>query len=194
MILVLNSGGNVGSALVKELRLRGAEFTAAFRSVEDVRAAEAAGMRAVVADMEAPDTLRSAMASADHVFVVGPPSPKLQAMEANVVDAATAAGVDHLVKLSVWGAEEGRFIFSKPHQASERRIIGSGLPYTFLRPTGFMQNMLANAATIKSQGAFYMPAGEARVAEIDVRDIARVAAAALTEPGHVGKAYDLTGP
>lgn len=194
MILVLNAGGNIGSELVKELQGKGADFAAAFRGAQQVEEARAKGLNAVVADFARPESLDAAMGGVDHVFVVAPPAPNLEELESNVVTAAKKAGVSHLVKLSVWGAVEEATIFGRPHRAVEKKIEASGVPYTFLRPTGFMQNMLGNAATIKSQGAFYLPAGDAKVAEIDFRDIARVAAVALTEVGHVGKAYDLTGP
>jgi len=194
MILVLNAGGNIGRELVRELKKVSAEFTAAYRSAEQVAAARNVGINAVVADYARPDSLRTALTGAKKAFFVTPPALNLEELEGNVLDAARAAGVQHLVKLSVWGADKGEFVFARPHQAVEKRIVASGIPYTFLRPTGFMQNMLANAAIIKSQGAFYLPAGDARVAEIDVRDIARVAAVTLLEDGHAGKAYELSGP
>jgi uncharacterized protein YbjT (DUF2867 family) len=194
MIVVLNAGGNIGSELVTLLKERGADFVAGYRSAERAAAATASGTRATVADFARPETLRTALTGASAVFYVCPPAPNLAELEGNVVDAARSAGVKHLVKLSVWGADEGEFLFARLHGEVERRIIGSGIPYTFLRPTGFMQNILGQAATIKSQGAFYLPGGDARVAEIDYRDIARVAAAALLEPGHEGRAYALTGP
>ncbi|HEV2731390.1 MAG TPA: NmrA family NAD(P)-binding protein, partial [Terriglobales bacterium] len=71
----------------------------------------------------------------------------------------------------------------------------TGVPYTFLRPNGFMQNMVNyNAPTINTQNAFYGSEGDGRVSHIDLRDVAAVAVKALTEDGHVGKAYTLTGP
>ena len=194
MILVLNAGGNIGKALVEVLQSRSADFTAAYRSQEDVDAAEQSGLKAVVADYGQPETLRKAFTGVKKAFFVTPPTLNLEELEANVVAAAKEAGVRHLVKMSVWGAETGAFIFAQPHKASEENIVASGIAYTFLRPTGFMQNILGQAASIKGQGVFALPAGEARVAEIDYRDIARVAASALLEDGHEGKAYELSGP
>lgn len=77
---------------------------------------------------------------------------------------------------------------------SERYLEESGLAYTILRPGGFMQNTLAYADSVASEGRFYAPLAEAKVAWIDVRDIAAVAARTLTEDGHEGKTYELTGP
>lgn len=134
------------------------------------------------------------MEGVESIFIVTPPAPNLEELEGNAVDAAQAVGVKHIVKLSVWCAEQGEFLFAEPHGAIEKQIKASGIPFTFLRPTGFMQNMLANAPTIEAQGAFYAPAGPARVAEIDFRDVARVAVVTLLENGHAGKAYELSGP
>jgi uncharacterized protein YbjT (DUF2867 family) len=194
MILVLNAGGNIGKEVVRELQERGAAFTAAYRSSQQVAEAQQAGLKAVAADFSRPETLDAALSGADRVFVVTPPLPNMEEMESNVVAAAQKAGVRQLVKLSVWGAESGAFLFGRLHRAVEKKIIAAGIPYTLLRPTGFMQNMLSSAPTIQAQGAFFLPAGEARVSEIDYRDIAKVASVALTEEGHLGKAYDLTGP
>jgi uncharacterized protein YbjT (DUF2867 family) len=111
------------------------------------------------------------------------------------VRAAKAAGVGRIVKLSVFDAPAESFGFGRAHRAVEKEIEASGIDWTFLRPNGFMQN-LANqqAASIKAQGAFYFPAADTRISHVDVRDIARVAAAVLTSSGHSGKAYELTGP
>jgi (4-alkanoyl-5-oxo-2,5-dihydrofuran-3-yl)methyl phosphate reductase len=73
-------------------------------------------------------------------------------------------------------------------------VSGSGVPWTFLRPTNFASNSLAWAPAVKASGTVRAPIGEFRYAVIDPRDIASVAVAALTEPGHQGKAYPLTGP
>jgi uncharacterized protein YbjT (DUF2867 family) len=73
-------------------------------------------------------------------------------------------------------------------------LAASGLPYTILQPNSFHQNLLWSAATIKDQGAFYLPVGEARQSLVDVRDIAAVAVAVLTGSGHEGQTYEITGP
>ena len=105
------------------------------------------------------------------------------------------AGVRHVVKLSVPGAdEEAPVRFGRVHGQAERHLRESGLGHTVLRPTGFMQNTLAFAGSISSEGGFYAPLADARVAWVDVRDIAAVAARTLTEEGHEGKTYELTGP
>ena len=89
------------------------------------------------------------------------------------------------VAAALAGADGQAFSFAKVHRPVERDIEASGLGWTFLRPNGFMQNVPNFfAATIKSQGAFYLPSRDCRISHVDVRDIAAVAVKALTEPGH----------
>jgi uncharacterized protein YbjT (DUF2867 family) len=115
--------------------------------------------------------------------------------EINVVSAAKTAGVKKIAKLSVWGADAEEYALARMHRTVERVIEASGLEWTFLRPNNFMQSFIVyEAESIRAEGAFYLPAGEAKVNHIDVRDIARAAARALTAPGHAGKAYNLSGP
>jgi len=111
------------------------------------------------------------------------------------VDEAKRAGVKRIVKLSVIGAAAEGFIFARWHRAVEKYIEASGLAWTFLRPNGFMQNVVNYMGeTIRSQSAIYSPAGNAAASHIDARDIGAVGARVLTEKGHDGKAYELTGP
>jgi uncharacterized protein YbjT (DUF2867 family) len=136
-----------------------------------------------------------AMAQAERLYVVTPLSEKTAEWTASIASAAKKAGIKHIVKLSGSGAElEPGIQIGRWHRAAERHIEATGIDWTFLRPVSFMQNFLMSAATIKSQGAFYNPVGDAKVSYVDVRDIGDVAAAVLTNEGHAGKAYTLTGP
>lgn len=104
---------------------------------------------------------------------------------------AKAAGVEHVVFLSLLGAEKNPWV---PHRHVERYIEASGLAYTFLRPSFFMQNLsTTHRADIRDRHEVFVPAGRGRTSFIDARDIAAVAVTTLTEPGHEGKAYPLTG-
>ncbi len=81
------------------------------------------------------------------------------------------------------------------HRPVEEAIEASGLAWTFLRPNSFMQNVMTfMSPTIRAESAFYSASGQARISHVDVRDIAAVAVQALTQAGHDGKAYTLTGP
>jgi uncharacterized protein YbjT (DUF2867 family) len=194
MILVLGAGGNVGRALVGELAAAGAAFRAAHRSPAKVEEARQAGRDAVLVDVTRPETVRGALAGASALFLLTPETIRPDSVEAAIVEEAARAGVRRVVKQSVWKAHDG-YTLGDWHRPMEQAIEASGIPFTFLRPNNFMQNLVNLCAhDIKAEGAFYFPAGEARSSFIDVRDIAKVAAKALTEPGHEGKIYELSGP
>ena len=195
MILVTGAGGTVGGELVKVLRSSGARFRAAYHSPHKAEQAKHDGLDAVALDFAKPSTVAAALADVDHLFLLGTGFIGQAEAEIGVVREAKKAGVRHLVKLSVWGADSEAFSFAKVHRPVERAIESSGLTWTFLRPNGFMQNMVNYyAATIKSDGAFYTPSRGSRVSHIDARDIAAVAGKTLTEAGHEGKIYRLSGP
>jgi len=195
MILVTGAGGTVGSEVARQLQDAGAQFRAAYHSESKAQAARANGIDAVVVDFNKPESLAPALAGIDKLFLLSGGAPNQVEQESNAVEAAKKAGVKHIVKLSVWGAAEEEFSFAKMHRAAEKAIEASGIAWTFLRPNGFMQNMENySLPTIQSQGAFYSSVGDSKVAHVDVRDIAAVAVKALTEAGHEGKAYSLTGP
>lgn len=192
MILVTGAGGTVGSEVVNQLKNTGAPFRAAFHSQDKADAARAQGIDAVLIDYDRPETLDAAFHGIEKLFLLSGGNP---GQELHAVDAARRAGVKHIVKLSVMGAESEGYTFGKWHRSVERAIEESGMAWTFLRPNGFMDNMHNYmAGTIKAQGAFYSSVGDVKISHIDVRDIAAVAAKALTEAGHEGKAYVLSGP
>lgn len=192
MILIIGAGGTVGTALVEELKGSDQKMRLAFRSKG--KAEQAAGYDVVTLDYTQPETLQPAFDGVGTVFLIGTGVVGQAEGEINVVNAAKAAGVKKIVKLSVWGAEAERYALARLHRRVERAIEASGLDWAFLRPNSFMQNFILDAASISAEGVFYLPADEAKINHIDVRDIARVAAKVLTTPGHEGKAYNLSGP
>ena len=192
MILITGASGNVGKEVLKQITQTGVEVRAAFQSVSKAAGAPS-GVEIVAVDYNQPETLRTALKAVERVFLVGPPTDQLPALERKAMEVIVQSGVRQVVKLSAMGGREA--IFPRQHAQSEDYIQSTGVPYTFLRPNGFMQNMVTyNAPTIKTQSAFYGSEGDGRVSHIDIRDVAAVAVKTLTEDGHVGKAYTLTGP
>jgi uncharacterized protein YbjT (DUF2867 family) len=191
MILITGASGNVGGEVLKQIAQTGVAIRAAFQDVSKANAP--AGVEKVQVDFNQPHTLSAALKGVDRVFLVGPPTADLPALERNATDVIKKANIRQLVKLSAMGGRDA--IFPRQHAESEDYIRSVGVPYTFLRPNGFMQNFVNySSGTINLQNAFYGSEGEGRVSHIDIRDVAGVAVKTLTEDGHLGKAYTLTGP
>ncbi len=144
-------------------------------------------------DFSDPPSVDGALVGVDRAFLLTPPTPDIADVQAAFVDAAKRAGVSHVVKLSAVGAGVGvPHRFGDWHGQAERYLGSSGLAWTHLRPNFFLQNLLTLADQIRA-GTIYMPAGDG-APMVDVRDIAAVAARVLTEDGHAGQTYDVTGP
>src|SRR5215469_6669712 len=192
MILITGGSGNVGREVLKQISKTNARIRAAFQSVAKAATAPS-GVEIVTMDYNQPQTLQAALKGIEQVFLVGPPTRDLTALERKAMDEIKRSGARRVVKLSAMGGREA--IFPRQHDESEDYIKSSGIAYTFLRPNGFMQNFATyNAATINTQNAFYGVQGDGKVSHIDLRDIAAIAVKTLTEDGHEGKAYTLTGP
>ncbi len=195
MICVTGTGGTVGSEVLKQLQSTNTQLRAAYFSKGKADRARANGIDATVIDYNRPETLEEAFGGCDRLLLLGPNVLDQTELELNAVEAAKACGVQHIVKQSVMGAEEGSYSLAKVHRPVERAIEASGLAWTFLRPNSFMQNVETfMSETIRVEGAFYSASGSAKISHVDVRDIAAVAIQALTGEDHEGKAYTLTGP
>lgn len=193
MILVTGAGGHVGGELVQQLLGSGAAVRGIYYTIAH-RDQAPKGVDAVVGDYGDHEDVAKAMNGVEKVYLVCSLLPQLPALEGHVIDEAARTGVKHIVKQSAIGADGGgRHMFASWHALAEKKLMESGVPYTILRPNTFMQNFLGFAASIKAQGAIFGCSGESPISFIDVRDIARVAARILTDGGHKGKAYELTG-
>jgi uncharacterized protein YbjT (DUF2867 family) len=150
----------------------------------------------VQGDFLDPASLRRAFAGVDTLFLLFPLVPDMALMAANAVTAAKAAGVRHIVRSSGAGADaESQIAIGKVHGEIDALVSGSGIPFTLLLPTSFMQNMVTSYGDSIRSGALYAPRGNGAVAVIDVRDIADVAVEVLTNPAaHASRSYTLTGP
>lgn len=195
MILVTGATGKVGQHVVKELATRGQKPRVFLHDAGKAGQFKGLFSDVVAGDFDKPDTVAKALQGVDAVFLATPPDQRQERWEKAFIDAAKAAGVKRLVYLSAMGsAPDSPMAMGRGHAQVEAYLKASGIPATVLKPTSFMQNFLNDAATIRSQGAIYYPADGAQVSFIDARDIAVAAAVALTEDGHAGKTYVLTGP
>ncbi|MFF0494079.1 NAD(P)H-binding protein [Nocardia sp. NPDC004068] len=193
MILVTGATGTVGRAVVERLCARGVPVRATTRRPAAAHLPDAAEV--VRVDLDEPDTLIPALTGVDRVFAVAD-GPLIPRHDAALAKAASAAGVAHIVKLSSGRVADETADDPIPrwHREGERAIRESRLAWTMLRPLGFMSNALHWAHSIREHGTVRAPFGQGRIAVVDPADIAAVAVRALTEPGHDGRAYLLSGP
>jgi uncharacterized protein YbjT (DUF2867 family) len=196
MILITGATGSNGTELVKLLASRGVPVRAMVRSRERAKAIAALQrVELVLGDFDDPASVERALQGAEKAFLLTNSTERAESRQRAFVNAARRTGLGHIVKLSQFAADGNSPVrFLRYHAAVERAIMESGIAHTFLRPNLFMQGLLAFGASIKSTGKFFAAAGEAKVSVVDVRDNAAAAAAALSEPGHEGLIYDLTGP
>ena len=190
-ILVMGATGAVGSELVRVLLARGEPVRAATRCPRSERAAS--DPEYVELDLDRPGTFAPALAGVDRVFLMARPGDD-QAHQTAIplIDACRRFGVSRLIALTALGIER---LEDNALRRVERHLEGSGIGFTHLRPNWFMQNFVREPllSGLRATRSIALPAADAAISFIDVRDIAQVAAAALCEPGHGGKAYALTG-
>jgi uncharacterized protein YbjT (DUF2867 family) len=195
-ILVTGSTGNVGSQVVKQLSMIKDDIRAAVQSKDRADVIKNTRAHLVEMDFNRPETFRIALEGVQKLFLLTPFVPTMVEISAKLVDAAKREEVKHIVKQSAFGSDNlaSEITMNRLHRQVEEIIESSGIDYTFLRPTSFMQNYLGYADSIKSQGIFYAPLADSKSSFVDVRDIAAVGVEALTHDGHENKAYNITGP
>lgn len=190
-VTVLGATGKTGQPLVEALAARGVRVRAAVRHPQDVPAA--AGVEPVRFDWSDRATWPAALADTDALYVVGPYAhPDPAAVFAEFLAAAPA--VRRVVLLTLIGAE--LLPAGVPLAPWEQTVRESGKEWTVLRPNWFQQNFGHGAFTapLRDRGTLTFPAADVALSFVDTRDVAEVAAAALTEDGHHGRTYVLTGP
>jgi uncharacterized protein YbjT (DUF2867 family) len=196
MILVTGATGLNGGVLVRLLSARGIPVRALVRSATKAATiASLPNVEIVEGDMARPDTLSGALRGVDRAMLISSSDATMLEVQSTFIDAAREAGVKHVVKLSgIMPEVDSPFRFARMHGEIEQKLERSGMAYTHLRAGEFMHSYFRQVPTIVAKGTFFLPMEDARIASIDVSDIAEVAAIVLTTPGHEGKIYPLTGP
>lgn len=192
-ILVIGATGRVGRELVKLLVQNGEAVRAATRNPAALASRFQNTLEVVEFDYERPQTFAPALSGVEKVFLsVRPGDNHSDQYAIPLIDEAKKANIRLIVDLTAMGTElqEGFML-----RVLERYVESSGIPFTHLRPNWFMQNFDSGPLydDIRATGAMHLPAADASVSFVDVRDIAAVARAALTESRHAEKAYTLTG-
>jgi len=191
-VLVTGATGTIGRDVAKRLSEGGVSVRAGIRDQAKARK-ELADIVLIPFDFENEKTFSGALEGVEKVFLLPPLLPNQLEVMNVFVDAAKRAGVRHIVKLSAIGVDDQTQPTAvKWHGANERYIRESGVAFTFLRPNSFMQNFITYFPP--RNGAIYLPWGNGTASFVDTRDIASVAAKALTSDGHGGRIYTLTGP
>jgi uncharacterized protein YbjT (DUF2867 family) len=191
-VLVTGATGNTGSGLVPALCNTGVEVRAFVRDEVKAQPLKDAGAEIVVGDLDQPATIEPAVEGVDKIYLLTWNGPTQEQQARNVIAAAQRTGNPHIVRHSMWGSERSRII--QQGLRVEQALKSSGLPWTVLKPTFFMQNTMMAIQTIASDGVIYWDMQDGKLGMIDVRDIVDAALAVLTGEGHVGKSYILTGP
>lgn len=195
MILVTGATGIAGAQVVRALCEHGHDVRAFVRDAERARGLIGHDVELALGDFADTHSVRAALDGVDAVFLSGADDPRRVEWETSAIDAAAAAGVRRIVKLSSIVAEPGAAVaFWAWHARIEGHLRTSGVPAVILRSSFFMENLLAAAKPVALEGRLYAPAGEARIAMVDTRDVGAAAAVVLTTRGHDGKTYVLTGP
>ncbi len=190
-ILVTGATGTVGAEIVKALLKKGESVAVAARDLDKAKL-RFPGATPVRFDWDDATSVEAAVKGVDAIFLLTPFTDVAVGYAKTLVAAAKAAGVKKIVKLSAVGAETEGIQLAKWHREAERAVEGSGLAWVVLRPSFFMTNFVAFYPPDK-EGVIYLPTGNGKAAWIDPRDIADVAAEALTRADWDRQALTLTG-
>jgi NAD(P)H dehydrogenase (quinone) len=197
-IAVVGATGNTGRAVVKELKALGQNPVCVVRNADKAREVLGADAKTAVAELNDRGALEKALQGVESVFVVTGHNPGMVEQQNNVLDAALKGGAKYLVRVGGGrdvAKADSESVVGRSHAAIEQRLRDSGIKWVILRPGLFMQNVLGQAASIKTDSKMVMSfAKDLPVALIDVRDTGAVGARILVDPApHAGKVYEFTG-
>jgi len=195
MILITGATGKTGGEVARQLAVADIPFRALIRNPDKAEELNTLGAELVFGDIADKVFLSRALSGIDKAFLVMPNDEQQLILEKQFTDVAVTAGVQHLVYLSsLESVPESKNPITQNHVAAENHIRESGLTWTIMRPTFFMQNFETYAPRIKEAGQIVMPVGNGTVSATDLRDVGEVIRETLTKTGHENKSYDLTGP
>jgi uncharacterized protein YbjT (DUF2867 family) len=191
--LITGATGNVGSLIVERLIECGERPRIFVRDVQKAQARYGNQVDVFVGDLADAETVKAALTGADALLLLNS-GPELAERDEAAAKAAKAAGVKHLVKLSSHDARVEGVGTGVWHERAEAAIRSSGVPFTFVQPSGFMSNALFWARSIKIESVVRSCTGYGKIPFIHSQDIADVATKALTTRAYLGESLPITGP
>jgi uncharacterized protein YbjT (DUF2867 family) len=196
MILLTGATGTAGSFIASEFVEQRIPVRILVRDKTKVtRLTKIPTVEIVEGDMSVPSSLGRALDGVERVLMISAPVMDMGETQNKFIDASKVAGVRHVIKFSGLDARpDTTFPFGIMHLEIEKYLEASGLAWTQLRPTGFMQEYLREAPSIVQDGALYLPLGDTRLNPVDVRDVAKVGFLLLRDGGHQGERIAVTGP
>jgi len=196
-IVVVGATGQLGRIVVEGLLAKGVpagDVVAAGRNQDKLAELQALGVRTASVDYAQPETIGAALSAGDTVLLIsGSEVGQRVAQHTNVIEAAKAAGVARIVYTSAPQATTSALILAPEHKATEELIVASGIPYTFLRNGWYNENYVGTVEQARGTGVVLASVGDGKVASANRSDYAEAAVAVLTEQGHEGKVYELSG-
>lgn len=193
-VVVTGAAGNTGSVLIPMLLSEDINVRAFVHDQSKAQSLKLkeAGAEIYEGDLRNQDDVREALQGVDSVYLCTWNGPTQAEQALNVIEVAQEVGQPHIVRHSMWGSENSRIV--EQGTQVEQELKQSDLSYTILRPTFFMQNIMMASQSIATEGKMYWSLDDAEIAMVDIRDIAETATNVLTEKGHEGRTYTITGP
>lgn len=190
--LITGATGDIGARVVRQLMERHIRPRILVRNAGKADALFGQAVEMCVGDLDDPGTTKSAMKGVHTLFLVNI-GPRIPQRDETAATFAREQGIERIVKLSSLDVEHGLAIGAW-HEKGEAAIRASGIAFTFIRPTGFMTNLLAWAHSIKSEGVVRSSTGNGGRPFIHSEDIAAVSVTALLDADYAGRILAITGP
>lgn len=197
MIALTGATGQLGRLVIEHLLAAGtpaADIVAVVRNPDKAADLAAGGVTIRVADYDEPERLSAALTGVDRLLLISGSEPgKRLPQHHNVLEAARAAGVSLLAYTSILKADTTGSSLAPEHKATEAEIRASGLPFTVLRNSWYLENFAADLPGTLDRGSFVGSSGDGKVSYATRSDYAAAAATVLTGSGHENKTYELGG-
>lgn len=193
-ILILGASGQTGKEAASILALGGFPVRVTYRQPDELKPLDGYYSDSYEADYGDVESIKRAMDGCERVLIIQPVTPDMVEHSKNICEAAQSCGVAHVIRVSNMATgPDIKSIIARMHYEADEMVKALGCTYTLLKGANYYQNLIFSALMIIRQRHFALPLGNANVAHIDMRDVARVAAHSLVDTGHENKEYTLTG-